>query len=299
VLAPGARPALADGIAGSQCHFVNDEGAIFFGISVNTLAQPQELLCDADPPDKIGTVTATTRVLGSRITRLFVVDNSPDQDFECSLFGIDSNGGTVAVGAGNVRSNGTGAQDIANPTVLSASSPSLAARITLSCRVPAAHPTSGPSGLIHFIAEGVTETIPGPGGTVGGPPGARGDRGPQGLSGPAGPTGPQGPPGPQGPASLVQGPAGPQGAQGPAGATGPQGPPGPPAASFVTCTNFVTPGFESCGCANQLAMAVGFDDGVCQVTSESGQCVGRSQRANTNSQNNIPALNAVCCVCRP
>jgi hypothetical protein len=307
LLAPGESPVRADGIAGSQCHFANDQGVIFFGISVNTLPQAQQLLCDADPPDKIGTVNATSRVIGSQISRLVVVDGNPDEDFNCELLAIDRNGQGLPRGVGSVRSQGVGVQDIADPFVLNVVrvGESSIGRVTLACTVPGAHP-NGNSGVSSFIAEGLTEAISAPPGSLAGAPGPRGDignAGPVGLSGPSGPEGLPGAAGPTGP----PGPAGPQGAGGPAGATGAQGPVGPTVNSRAVCSGGIPEfgPFPSCGCGNQAVIAdSGQNAGICQafgnIPGPNGAtaCSGFGRPETGSGFQRQPPIFSRCCVCR-
>lgn len=288
LLGLSGSPAIADGVAGSQCHFTGNQGAISFGISVNTLPQTQQLVCDADPPDKIGTVNAKTRVIGSQITRLVVLDNNPDADVACFLAAVDKNG--VSSGSATVRSQGTGTFNIADPAALRIINSASLARVTLTCDVPGTHP-QGNSGVINFISEGVTEALSG---SFAGEQGARGSRGVVGPVGPAGAAGPQGVQGPQGPAGPA-GPAGPQGPTGPAGATGPRGPVGTSPISFAVCSSEVSP-FAQCNCRVVEEMIISGIGQRCEINSNTGPC-------QAFGQSPIPPFigpsAALCCRCRP
>ena len=266
----------ADGIAGSACTLVEDPAASagFLGSVLNASDTPKTVLCEADPPDKIGVVNATSRVIGSQVSSLVVLDNHPTADVECRLRAIARNGSGVT--SQPVRSIGTGSQDIADPGVLQIVDLSSPRRVTLECTVPGLSPSGAASGVINLLAEGLTQPVAPPQGALAGPPG---DRGPQGAQGLRGPQGERGNPGMNGA----------PGARGPAGLQGEKGAPGRPGvavSTFARCFDHVGLG-GTCPCRAITTVLTG---STCDVTSEQNSCTGRGA-VNVGS--------GLCCVCIP
>ena len=273
---PGSS--LADGIAAGACVLAEDPDASvgFLGIVLNFSNGPKTVLCEADPPDKVGVVNATSRVIGSQISLLSVLDSHPTADVECRLRAIDQNGNGIASAA--VRSSGTGSQDIAVPSVLRITDVSNPRRVTLDCTVPGLSPSGEASGVTNLFAEALTQPVAPPQGAIAGPPGQKGNRGVPGLMGPDGAAGQAGRPGTPG----QRGDAGPEGPQGDPGL------PAPPVRTYAVCQDFVSGTGGVCPCR----FAPGFVVSTvgCEIASETGRC---SAQGATNLGN------ALCCVCMP
>ena len=265
--------AWADGIAGSSCVLAEGptEGAIALGIVQNLSDGPRTVLCEADPPDKVGTVNATSRVIGSQVSLLTVIDSHPTADVVCGLTAIGLDGASRS--SATVRSRGTGAQDIADPEVLRIIDVSNSLRVSLSCTVPGVNGNGEPSGVIRLFAEEISSPLAG---VVAGPPGPKGDRGSRGSQGRAGARGADGAPG----ASGDRGPTGAPGQPGRQGIT-PRS-----TTSFAMCEDFAGQ-FDSCWCARTLSRTI--SPTGCQAQAAAGSCSARGAAG-------FPGL---CCVCAP
>jgi hypothetical protein len=163
-----ALPVQADGFAIVECTNPG-KTILFLNLLVVAESAAQFVSCDADAENfVIGETNENCNAVfpalappcpvrrgsGVTLSRLFVVDNHPTQDIECSLIAVARDG--TMFSSGVVRSSGVGAQDIAGGLTLNPGS-ATAARVELSCLVPGAAPDGTFSALGDYHVDAIIQ----------------------------------------------------------------------------------------------------------------------------------------------